>query len=51
MKKEHWVEIKLFGSWQKAIAIKEYIDKSVLCQTGFGVIRMKKENVRNINES
>ena len=50
MKTEHWVEIKLFGRWQRAIVSKIKKDGKYVCFTGFGAIAMHPKNVREIKE-
>jgi len=50
MEKEHWVEIKLFGKWQKAIVSRIKPDGKYICVTGFGSIAMLPKNVRELNE-
>ena len=48
--KEHWVEIKLFGRWQKALVSRIKDDGKYICTTGFGSIAMLPHNVREIKE-
>ena len=49
-KEEHWVEIKLFGKWQKALVSRIKDNGKYICYTGFGVIAMNPHNVREEKE-
>jgi len=50
MKKEHWVEIKLFDKWQRAIVTRIKEDGKYICITGFGTIAMLPKNVRELEK-
>ena len=49
--KEHWVEIKLFDRWQRALVAKIKPDGKYICFTGFGCIAMSPKNVRELKRS